>query len=690
VSAVPSALRAPPVLDRILKRNHGLFVAVGTFVAVVLLLSLKLPNGFSYYDLTSPANSSTALALAAIGETIVIIAGGLDLSAGAVISLTNCLIAAHMTATPQSMWLWIFLGLSAGAAVGAFNGFLIVVLRLQPVIVTLATMFIVEGLTLLILEQPGGAVPPGCSAALTGDAIPGVLPMSVVILVAAIAIWFLIRATPFGTYIYAAGSEREAARSKGVPVRGVQFAVYVLAGVFYSAAGVFLTAQTGSGDPTVGPPMLLPIFVAVVLGGTSFAGGRGGCVGTVFGALTLMLIVNLLLVFNVPTYYSSTVEGAILIAAVLTSSLGRGAPIWEHIGALRLKWAAWRNASASNAPSRTKPASATKLRAVRHDDTLPASSVARWVIRNSQTLRFVTPAYGALLLFLVVTALMFGARITPSTYFNSLLVLSSFMAVLALGQGAVVISGGLDLSMPAVITFSGILLTSWADASNGAALWAVPAVVLVGGLIGAMNGLGIVLFGIFPLIMTLAMDGIIAGFSLVYSNGTPSGVAPPAVAWLMTGRLWGMTPIVYAFALFVVVATFVLSHTAYGRHLKAVGNSRTVAFFSGVPVDATLIRTYALSGVCSAIVGIMLVGFSGQAFNDMGEPYLLPAIAVVVIGGTLMTGGRGHFLGMLGGALLLTALTTVLTGLLLPVAMKSVIFGLVIVLAVLGLKERSA
>ena len=191
MSTMPSALRATPSLDRLLKRNHGLFVAAGTLVAVVLLLSLKLPHGFSYYDLTSTANSSTALALAAIGETVVIIAGGLDLSAGAVISLTNCLIAAHMTSTPESMWLWTLLGLFAGAAVGAFNGFLIVVLRLQPVIVTLATMFIVEGLTLLILEQPGGSIPPEYSAAFTGDAIAGVLPMAIVILAAAVAIWFL-------------------------------------------------------------------------------------------------------------------------------------------------------------------------------------------------------------------------------------------------------------------------------------------------------------------------------------------------------------------------------------------------------------------------------------------------------------------------------------------------------------------
>jgi ribose transport system permease protein len=285
---------------------------------------------------------------------------------------------------------------------------------------------------------------------------------------------------------------------------------------------------------------------------------------------------------------------------------------------------------------------------------------------------------------------MFGSRISPWTYTNSLLVLSSFFAVLALGQGAVVMSGGLDLSTPAVITFAGILLTSFADGSNARASWGVPAVVLFGALAGLINGVGIVAIGIFPLIMTLAMNGMVAGIALVYSNGTPHGVAPPAVSWLMTGHLAGLTPVVFALAAFVVFATFLLGRTAYGRELKAVGNSRAVAFFAGVSVGSVLIRTYVLSGVCSALVGIMLVGFSGQAFNDMGEPYLLPAIAVVVFGGTLMTGGRGHYLGMFGGALLLTALTTILTGLLLPVAVKSILFGVVIVIAVVGLRERVA
>ena len=261
--------------------------------------------------------------------------------------------------------------------------------------------------------------------------------------------------------------------------------------------------------------------------------------------------------------------------------------------------------------------------------------------------------------------------------------------MLALGQGAVVISGGLDLSMPAIITLSGVFLAAWCAGSNGAALWAIPLACLAGGGFGALSGIGIAVLGIHPLIMTLAMNGILEGVALVYTGGTPSGASPPALTWFMTGRLAEVTPVVIGFAGFVVGAVLLLGKTVYGRRLLAVGNSPKVAFYSGVPVGATLVATYALSGFCAALVGIMLVGFSGQAFNDMGEPYLLPAIAVVVIGGTAMTGGRGNYLGMLGGALLLTALTTFLSGLLIPVALRNVLFGIVILAAIIGLRERT-
>lgn len=678
-SAPPFARRAP--LPRLLRRQSGLLIAILTFLAVLALLALKSAHGLGYYDLSSTASSAAALALAGMGEAIVVIAGGLDLSAGAVIALTNCLLAQHMQATPGSMLLWTALALAMGGAIGAINGMLTVLLRLQSVIVTLATMFIVGGVALLVLEQPGGQVPSGFSTFFTGNAIPGLLPAPVLVLAGAGALWSLIRRTGFGLNLYAAGSDAEAARMKGVPLRPVRIGAFVLAGVFYAGGGLLLTAQTGSGDPTVGGPLLLPVFVAVVLGGTSFAGGRGTPIGAIFGALTLMLVVNLLLVFNVPTYYASVVEGLLLVAAVLSQSLGGSSLVWPR---LRGRWphaGAGREVAGQATPVVPPP--------LRPDTSLPRAPIPRFFARNAGTLSFAAPVWAALLLTLIVMALLFGARVRPGAYLDSLLVLASFLAVLGLGQGAVVMSGGLDLSPPAIITAAGILLTSWASASNEAALWAVPAVLLAGALIGAINGIGIALFGIFPLIMTLAMNGIIAGLSLVYTNGTPSGSSPPAISWVMTGNWRGITPVVLLLILFVALATVLLSHTAYGRRLKAVGNSRTAAFFAGVPVSGTLIRTYMLSGLCSALVGIMLVGFSGQAFNDMGDPYLLPAIAVVVIGGTLMTGGRGHYLGMVGGALFLTALTTILTGLLLPAAFRSMIFGLVVLVAVLGLRERS-
>ena len=138
----------------------------------------------------------------------------------------------------------------------------------------------------------------------------------------------------------------------------------------------------------------------------------------------------------------------------------------------------------------------------------------------------------------------------------------------------------------------------------------------------------------------------------------------------------------------MVVAVLLLGRTAFGRRIYAVGNGERVAALSGVSVGRTLIGVYMLSGLCSAIVGVMLTGFSGQASLGMGDDYLLPSIAVVVIGGTLITGGRGHYLGMLGGALLLTTLQTLLAGTTLPYATRAIVYGLVMLGAVMALRER--
>jgi ribose transport system permease protein len=184
------------------------------------------------------------------------------------------------------------------------------------------------------------------------------------------------------------------------------------------------------------------------------------------------------------------------------------------------------------------------------------------------------------------------------------------------------------------------------------------------------------------------MNGILQGAALVYSNGTPDGFASPSLRWLMTGHLLGITPVVWIVIGFVVAGTLLLHRTVLGRKIYAVGNSSLVARLSGVNVGATLIAAYSLSGLCAALVGILLVGFSGQASLGMGDEYLLPSIAAVVVGGTLITGGRGQYIGMVGGVLLLTALSTLLAGTTLPPAVRDIIFGFVVVLAVLALRER--
>ena len=130
----------------------------------------------------------------------------------------------------------------------------------------------------------------------------------------------------------------------------------------------------------------------------------------------------------------------------------------------------------------------------------------------------------------------------------------------------------------------------------------------------------------------------------------------------MTAHVLGVVPAVAFMVVFVVFANTLLTRTAFGRWIYAVGNSVRAARLSGLPVDRTIIGVYLLGGMCSALAGIMLVGFNGQAFNGMGDPYLLPSIAVVVVGGTTITGGRGHYFGILGGALLLTAVDILLVG----------------------------
>ncbi len=667
-----------------LARSRGLLIALAVLVLLFLVVAAITPGALSYFELTSLSTTGASLALAAMGQTLVILTGGFDLSTGAAVSLVNVVLATWMGTEIGSQVGMGFAALAVGGLIGAFNGFFVAFVRLQSIVVTLSSMFIVQGITLLIQDKPGGAIPPGFSAFLTGDVIPNVLPAPVAVLAVAILVWLLVKNSRFGVGIYAVGSDEDAAFAAGMPTRAVKFWSYVLAGMFYGAAGAFVSAQTSSADPLVGRPLLLQVFTAVVLGGTVLGGGRGGAVGSVIGAFILMIMVNILLVLNVSAYYSSVAEGGILILAVLAGSLGRHAPAAEYLRLLALRLRARRDGTLAAAHPGT-PARPALPDAPRR----AAPGQVGWLERHGRTLRHVVPAYAGFVAVLAATQLVYGNVLASWGYFNSLLVLSSFLAILALGQGAAILTGGLDLSLPWMIGLVGIVTAGLISGSNAATIWVVPFGLLLGTGLGALNGAGIVVLGLPPIVMTLAMNGILQGAALVYSGGTPAGFASPAERWFMTGSLGGVTPVIWFLVLFVAAALLLLGRTPFGQRVYAVGNSPLVAKLSGVGVGATLILVYALSGFCSALVGILLSGFSGQASLGMGDDYLLPSIAAVVVGGTLITGGRGHYLGMLGGVLILTALSTLLAGTTLPSAVRNIIFGLVVLGAVLALRERS-
>ncbi len=665
-----------------LSRHRGLIAAIVVFAVLLGVVAAISPQGLSYYDISSLITSGAPLALTAIGQTFIIVVGGFDLSAGAAVSLVNAVVATMPQETAAGQIGAVAAGLAIGAAVGAFNGFFVAFLRLQSIVVTLSTMFLVRGLTLLILPDPGGAVAEALTKFFTGAAIPGVLPAAAVVILGGLAVWLLVRRTKFGTAMFAVGSDPEASHAVGISVEWTRFGAFVLGGLFYGMAGVFVGAQTGSADPLVGDPLLLQSFTAVVLGGTLLGGGRGTAVGSVIGAYTLMLMINLLLALDVSAYFSTIAEGVVLILAVVGASISS-----DSVAVQSLRRAGhWLRARSSGflagqvATGMLAPAGAAGRTAPQR---------ASWLDRNRDQLRYVLPAYVAFVLVVIVTQFVYPEPIILSLkYYNSLIVLGAFLGILALGQGAVILSGGLDLSVPWTIGFCGILSAGLIQGSNIATFWAVPLALGAGALIGFVNGFGVASLGLPPIVVTLAMNGVLQGMALLYSNGTPAGFASPALRWLMTGAVAGITPVVGLMAVFILFGVTLLGRTVFGRWVYAVGNSPRASFLSGVDVKATTIGVYVLSGFCAALVGVLITGFSGQASLGMGDDFLLPSIAVVIVGGTLITGGRGTYIGMLGGVLLLTALQTLLSGTTLPHAVRDIIYGAVVLVSVLALRDK--
>jgi ribose transport system permease protein len=295
--------------------------------------------------------------------------------------------------------------------------------------------------------------------------------------------------------------------------------------------------------------------------------------------------------------------------------------------------------------------------------------------------RAILLAYLGMIVLLLLTSIVAPGFLAPS-HLRSTAVLAAFIGIVALGQTFVIIGGGIDLSVPWVLNSAAVMMTLAAGGQDQPLLWVVPLILAAGALVGAVNGLGVAWFGVPPIIMTLAVNVILQGGILVYTGGAPTATAPPAVQFLAVGRIAGIPVVLFIWVALAAVATVLLSKTAFGRQLYAVGTSPTVAEFSGVPTFRTAVLAYTLSGFTAALAGMLLTGYTAQAYLGMGDPYLFTSIAAVAIGGASILGGSGHYIGTIAGAFVLTILTGLLPALNLSNGALLIVYGVVILVTV--------
>jgi ribose transport system permease protein len=301
--------------------------------------------------------------------------------------------------------------------------------------------------------------------------------------------------------------------------------------------------------------------------------------------------------------------------------------------------------------------------------------------------------FAVLGVYLLALALFFATGlVSPSflrpDHFSTSIVLASFLGILAISQTLVILLGGIDLSVPWTITTAAIMVGTLGG-THGLPM-SIAAALGVCVLVGLANGIGVTVLGLSPIIMTLAMNGIEQGAVSTWTGGSGFVTAPHSLIVAINGSFLGIPTMVYLWAALAALTVILLSLTSYGRRLYATGSNIRVAYLSGVNVRLIVIGAYVLSALVAGLDGIFLAGYVTQSYIGMGDTYLFPSIAAVVVGGVSIYGGQGGYIGPLGGALVLTLLDFLLAALGLATNTQQIVFGVVLLAAIAIPRLRGA
>jgi ribose transport system permease protein len=304
----------------LVRKQYRVIAAFFMLVLLLIILLIEYPGRLSSYFFTAWANQGAGLAFVSVGQTMVVLTSGIDMSIGSILALSNCLSSIFLNGNVLQIAAGCLLVLGVGICCGLLNGVIVAYARIQPIIATIATGAAYYGMALFIRPIPGGSVSDALSEALTYDILG--IPTSLVLLLGIVIVfWTLIKKTRLGTGIYAVGSSERSAFMSGVRVEQVKIAAYALSGLFASFGGLFLSLQTLSGDASIGLTYTMNSVAAAVIGGTTLAGGIGGAYGSVIGTYLLRTLRSIMFFAGVAPMAQPLFEGIILIVAISVGSI---------------------------------------------------------------------------------------------------------------------------------------------------------------------------------------------------------------------------------------------------------------------------------------------------------------------------------------------------------------------------------
>ncbi len=293
-------------------------------IAITLLVQIMTGNFYTEYNLSTFARQCSFVIIVGFAQTLVLLLGGIDLSLASIAGLCSMVFAMLVTKTSINPLLAIVIALIAGLFLGAINGLFICTLNVTPFIVTLATSALYKGIIYVATKGiPLTGIPQSVTPIGQGSLF-GIIPYpTIIMLVLAIILIFILKRTSFGRHVYAVGGNENAAKIVGIRINKTKMAVYIIAGVLSAVAGVLMVLRLGSSQVNIGENWVMPSITASVLGGTSMSGGSGGIAGTIMGGLLMSTITFSISLLGISSYWDQIVTGAVVLIAISIDAIRR-------------------------------------------------------------------------------------------------------------------------------------------------------------------------------------------------------------------------------------------------------------------------------------------------------------------------------------------------------------------------------